>query len=140
MNAFILAGWTIFILISTCTESFHDMVVSQTVAFRFRPNPDPSDFLAFDITELADPEATIQKLGHAFSFFVLTYLLMKQWGSVKTAAAGSLAFAFFTEIVQLFFSRNGCIRDVLIDSIGIALFWLLLVFARRRKHEVYEKY
>ncbi|WP_276731860.1 VanZ family protein [Bacillus sp. (in: firmicutes)] len=140
MNRLLLAGWTLFILLSVCTDSFSGMVVSQTVAFHVQPHPDLSRFLDMDFTELAIPEALIQKTGHAFSFFVLTYLLWKQRGSVKSAAAGSFAFAFFTEVLQLFFSRNGCIRDVLIDTVGIVLFCGLFVLAKRRKHEMYEKY
>ncbi|MBY4602679.1 MULTISPECIES: VanZ family protein [Bacillus] len=140
MNRLLLAGWIFFILLSVCTESFSGMVVSQTVAFHFQPHPDLSQFLDMDFTELAVPVALIQKIGHAFSFFVLTYLLWKQRGSIKTAAAGSCAFAFITEVLQLFFSRNGCIRDVLIDTVGIVLFCGLYMLAKRRKHEMYEKY
>lgn len=140
MNRLLLAGWIFFILLSVCTESFSGMVVSQTVAFHFQPHPDLSQFLVMDFTELTVPEAFIQKIGHAFSFFVLTYLLWKQRGSIRSAAAGSFAFAFFTEVLQLFFSRNGCIRDVLIDAVGIGLFYGLYVLAKRRKQEMYEKY
>lgn len=139
MNRLLLAGWIFFILLSVCTESFSGMVVSQTVAFHFQPHPDLSQFLVMDFTELTVPEAFIQKIGHAFSFFVLTYLLWKQRGSIRSAAAGSFAFAFFTEVLQLFFSRNGCIRDVLIDAVGIGLFYGLYVLAKRRKQEMYEK-
>ncbi len=78
MNRLLLAGWIFFILLSVCTESFSGMVVSQTVAFHFQPHPDLSQFLVMDFTELTVPEAFIQKIGHAFSFFVLTYLLWKQ--------------------------------------------------------------
>ncbi|MDO3659936.1 VanZ family protein [Bacillus sp. C28GYM-DRY-1] len=140
MNRLLLAGWILFILLSVCTESFSGMIVSRTVAFHFQPYPDLSPFLDIDFTELTVPVALIQKIGHVFSFFVLTYLLLKQWGSIKSSAAGSFAFAFFTEVLQLFFSRNGCIRDVLIDTVGIVLFCGLYVLAKRRKLEMSEKY
>lgn len=140
MHRLLLAGWIFFILLSVCTESFSDMVMSQTVAFHFHPHPDLYQFLDMDFTQLTTPEAVIQKIGHAFSFFVLTYLLWKQWSCIKWASAGAFVFAVFTEIIQLFFSRNGCIRDVLIDSVGIALFLGLFVIAKRKKHQVYEKY
>ncbi|MCY9375291.1 VanZ family protein [Bacillus sp. T17B1] len=140
MNRLLLAGWILFILLSVCTESFSGMIVSRTVAFHFQPYPDLSPFLDIDFTELTVPVALIQKIGHVFCFFVLTYLLLKQWGSIKSSAAGSFAFAFFTEVLQLFFSRNGCIRDVLIDTVGIVLFCGLYVLAKRRKLEMSEKY
>ncbi|MGG1246317.1 VanZ family protein [Bacillus spizizenii] len=140
MNRLLLAGWILFILLSVCTESFSGMIVSRTVAFHFQPYPDLSPFLDIDFTELTVPVALIQKIGHVFCFFVLTYLLLKQWGSIKSSAAGSFAFAFFTEVLQLFFSRNGCIRDVLINTIGIVLFCGLYVLAKWRKHEMYKKY
>ncbi|MEC1595586.1 VanZ family protein [Bacillus spizizenii] len=140
MNRLLLSGWTLFILLSVCTESFSSMIISQTVAFHFQPHPDLSQFLDIDLIELTVPAALIQKIGHVFSFFVLTYLLWKQRGSIKSAAAGSFAFAFFTEVLQLFFSRNGCIRDVLIDTVGIVLFCGLYVLAKWRKHEMYKKY
>lgn len=66
MNRLLLAGWTLFILLSVCTESFSGMVVSQTVAFHFQPHPDMSRFLDMDFTELAIPEALIQKSGTRF--------------------------------------------------------------------------
>lgn len=49
---------------------------------------------------------------------------------MKMAVLYALAAAFLTEIVQLFFGRNGCLRDVLIDSLGIAAFCAL----QRKKH------
>ncbi|KXZ20628.1 hypothetical protein AXI59_14470 [Bacillus nakamurai] len=140
MNKCLLAGWLIFLLISTLTESFHDMAVSQTVAFRFTPHPDAAGFFSVDLAELAIPEAAVQKLGHAFSFFVLAYLFFRQRRHVKRAVLGALAFAFLTEIVQLYFGRNGALRDVLIDSIGIAAFYFLYAAAKRRKHSASDKY
>ncbi|MCY8310235.1 VanZ family protein [Bacillus vallismortis] len=140
MNRLLLGGWTLFMLLSVCTESFSGMVLTQTVAFHFQPRPDLSQFLVMDVAELAVPEAFIQKIGHVFSFFVLTYLLWKQRCGIKLAAAGLFVFAFFTEVLQLFFSRNGCMRDVLIDAVGIGLFCGLYVLAKRRKHKMHEKY
>lgn len=140
MNKCLLAAWLVFVFISALTESFHDMVVSQTVAFRFTLHPDAAGFFSFDLAELAIPEAAIQKLGHAFSFFVLAYLFFRQRRCVKRAVLGALAFAFLTEIVQLYFGRNGCLRDVLIDSIGIAAFYFLYAAAKRRKPSVSDKY
>lgn len=84
------------------------MIISQTVAFHFQPHPDLSQFLDVDFTELTVPAALIQKIGHVFSFFVLTYLLWKQRGSIKSAAAGSFAFAFS----QKFFSSSSAGTDV----------------------------
>lgn len=139
MNRLLLAGWILFILISVCTESFSGMVMSQTVAFHFQPHPDLSHVLDMDFTELTIPEVAIQKSGHAFSFFVLTYLLWKQIGSIKLAIAVSFMFAFFTEVLQLFFSRGGCIRDVLIDAVGIVLFYGIFVLVKRKNHEMNEK-
>ncbi|AIU83554.1 putative integral inner membrane protein [Bacillus velezensis UCMB5036] len=130
MNKCLAAGWLVFVFVSALTESFHDMVVSQTVSFRFTPHPDVSGFFVFDMAELAIPEAAIQKLGHAFSFFVLAYLFFRERRRMKRAVLYALAAAFLTEIVQLFFGRNGCLRDVLIDSLGIAAFCAL----QRKKH------
>lgn len=69
MNKCLAAGWLVFVFVSALTESFHDMIVSQTVSFRFTSHPDVSGFFVFNMAELAIPEAAIQKLGHAFSFF-----------------------------------------------------------------------
>ncbi|WP_438420804.1 VanZ family protein [Bacillus siamensis] len=130
MNKCLAAGWLVFIFISALTESFHDMIVTQTMAFRFTPHPDASGFFVFDMAELTVPEAAIQKLGHAFSFFVLTCLFFREHRRMKRAVLYALAAAFLSEIVQLFFGRNGCLRDVLIDSLGIAAFCVL----QRKKH------
>lgn len=68
MNKCLAAGWLVFVFISALTESFHDMIVTRTVAFRFTPHPDVSGFFVFDLAELAIPEAAIQKLGTRFRF------------------------------------------------------------------------
>ena len=101
MNKCLAAGWLVFVFVSALTESFHDMIVSQTVSFRFTSHPDVSGFFVFDMAELAIPEAAIQKLGHAFSF-LCSPICFQGRRRMKRAVLYALAAAFLTEIVQLF--------------------------------------
>jgi VanZ family protein len=114
-----------FMLVLICTESFQLFMRYQYVSFDLHKNPDLSSFFQFNFAEFQSNDVVIQKAGHTFCFFILVIMLTFYFRSLKNAVTVSVAFAFFTEIIQLFFGRHGCLRDVVIDSIGILLFVLI---------------
>ena len=122
-------GWLVFVFVSALTESFHDMIVSQTVSFRFTSHPDVSGFFVFNMAELAIPEAAIQKLGHAFSF-LCSPICFQGAQAHEEGGAVCIGRRFPDRNRPALFGRNGCLRDVLIDSLGIAAFCAL----QRKKH------
>ncbi|MGX6443690.1 VanZ family protein [Neobacillus sp. K501] len=63
----------------------------------------------------------MQKLGHIVAFFILTVLLVKCIYSKSLALLLSISYAALTEVLQLFFTRDGRIFDIGFDGIGILL-------------------
>ena len=82
----------------------------------------------------------LRKIAHAVEYFILTFLLYRAFnGSFDLSilylfiypAGFSLLYAMSDEFHQRFVAgRNGSIRDVLIDSIGIVGFYALLKMFR----------
>ncbi len=68
MNKCLAAGWLVFIFISALTESFHDMIVTQTMAFRFTPHPDASGFFVFDMRSSPYLKRRFKSSGTRFPF------------------------------------------------------------------------
>ncbi|MGG3571748.1 VanZ family protein [Bacillus gobiensis] len=122
-----------FMLVLICTESFQLLMRYHHVSFNLHKNPNLSSFFDFNFAEFQSNDVVIQKAGHTLCFFILVILFTLYFRSLKSAVAVSIAFAFFTEIVQMFFGRHGCLRDVIIDSIGIFLFVIIYtVFSLNR--------
>ncbi len=85
----------------------------------------------------------LKKSWHVFAFFVLTALIYRAFRSYEISKSdsyilgtlGSFIYAISDEIHQLFVpERHGCITDLLIDIIGIALFIILAkILAKKKK-------
>ena len=75
----------------------------------------------------------LRKLGHAFVFLILTVALFLLKGNLTFSGLSAFSFAVSTEILQLFFTRDGRLFDVAFDSFGIVLALLLLVVMLRLK-------
>ncbi|EXX91442.1 membrane protein [Paenibacillus darwinianus] len=109
--------WCIFLFIGTATASFDDLLAYNQIRFTIDANPDWSELLI--VTDLfASRSMLLQKLGHVSGFFILSFIL--SLGSRnKYGLFFSLGFAVATEILQLYFSRDGRIIDMFIDASGI---------------------
>ena len=69
----------------------------------------------------------MQKLGHIVVFFILTVLLVKCIYSKSLALLLAISYAALTEVLQLFFTRDGRIFDIGFDGIVGAAGAFLLV-------------
>jgi VanZ family protein len=68
-----------------------------------------------------------RKIGHMLEFGILTWLAYRARPSFRWAGAFSLFYAITDEYHQTFvFGREGTVRDVIIDAIGIAIAIFLL--------------
>lgn len=68
----------------------------------------------------------LKKIGHIFVFFIFTISIASVLHSRFLVFFLTLLYAMTTEILQLFFMRDGRIFDIAFDSIGI-LFGLLFL-------------
>ncbi|WP_159438419.1 VanZ family protein [Edaphobacillus lindanitolerans] len=113
--------WTALIVISTCTSDPHAFLYERTVNFHFESAPNVHDLLIMDDIKLNSTFYLIQKIGHFLSFGILYGLLLAWIKRPGKAFVLSGLFALFTEVLQLFFRRNGRLFDVGIDLLGIFL-------------------
>ncbi|WP_052302377.1 VanZ family protein [Bacillus sp. SG-1] len=118
------------LFVMACTASLTDLIEHQQIRFSVDAKPDFYSFFEFRSFNYTHPLYITQKSGHAISFFMLAVLLMALYNSLKAVIYVTWSFAFLTEIAQLFFSRTGCLVDVLIDLFGVMLF-LIVYFTSR---------
>lgn len=118
--------WAAVIVVATCNNDAEAFLFDQEVQFSLTAAPEYSDLLILSDIDFTDDFYFLQKTGHFLSFALLFVLLYTALKSRKTAFYLSAAFALFTEVLQLYFERDGRLFDVLIDVAG-AFFALALV-------------
>ncbi|AJY73472.1 VanZ family protein [Paenibacillus beijingensis] len=119
-------SWTSILFIFTCTVSLSMLLKHQYIHFNFNPDPHFRQFFRLmDINKIHD-EWIVVKLGHFIGFAIMDVLLFNMVRRKNTALLLSILFAIVTEIFQLYFHRDGRLYDVLIDSSGALISYLLL--------------
>lgn len=137
---FFVVVWSFVILVATCNNDAAAFLYDQKVGFSFDLTPDLFEFLSFDDIDFSDSFYIIQKTGHFLSFALL-YVLVLHWLKKKEKAfMATTAFALFTEILQLFFERDGRLFDAGIDVLGILLAYSIYKMAAASKAPVKNSY
>lgn len=122
---FLLFIWTIFVLVAGCTSDAHAFLYHQFIHFQLNVSPNYQDLFITSDIHFTKKFYLIQKIGHVFAFGLFYYLLLKTFKKSGNSLIWSSLFAVFTEILQLYFNRNGRIFDMGIDFIGIICAYLL---------------
>ncbi|WP_251548626.1 VanZ family protein [Neobacillus muris] len=112
--------WMLFIFILTCTASFSELMAFGEIRFRFEARPDLTDLFTPLPEELSNGFIK-QKVGHILAFFLFTMLLQRKMPYKRHHFIAAFTYAAFTEIIQLFFARNGRLFDIGFDLAGITL-------------------
>ena len=103
--------WSIFILIATNNFNFHALIFNQDIGININLNPDFFDlFITTDF--VLTKSFLVQKAGHALAFGILFLLLGRCIANKWIVVILCGCFAMFTEVLQLFFERNGRFFDV----------------------------
>lgn len=118
--------WAAVIIVATCNNDAHAFLFDQEVHFSWTSTPDLGDLLILDDIDFTDDFYFLQKTGHFLSFALLYVLLFTWLKKRRMAFYICAAFALFTEVLQLFFERDGRLFDVLIDMLGAMLAVLLV--------------
>ncbi|WP_066067695.1 VanZ family protein [Neobacillus soli] len=118
--------WGLFLLLNTWTESIERLMYLHTFGFKWVSNPNFSSFFYFHDLYLIHPEFIKVKLGHFIGFAVMDFLLFNLLKRHKYAIGISITFAFLTEFLQLFFGRDGRLYDLVIDSLGVLMVFIIL--------------
>ena len=114
-----------FILVATCTSNAHDFLYLHIINFTFDSTPSFSDLFIMSDIHLTSEFYLIQKIGHMTAFGLLYFFLFNWIKKAGTAFFFCGLFALCTEVLQLYFRRNGRLFDVGIDLVGIFLAYLL---------------
>ncbi|MDL1162346.1 VanZ family protein [Yersinia pestis] len=130
MRFIITVIWALALFVFTCSLNFQLLIQYHIVNFRFNPSPDWSELTKLDF-QWYSSDWILRKIGHFIGFFILA-LLASDFGRRRTAFFWSVAYAALTEILQLFFFRGGRIYDVINDSLGILLAYLLCMILFRK--------
>jgi len=124
--------WCVFLFVCTCTYNFDRFIGHGDIHFIRNPYPQWQELLDPFPSRLSRSWA-LQKIGHFTGFFVLAAILafrLRQRWHAALAFAFSFGYAAATELLQLYFFRDGRLSDLIFDSAGILLaIWLCL---RRR--------
>ncbi|MEH7504339.1 VanZ family protein [Neobacillus drentensis] len=120
MRGLFILLWAAAIIILTCTASLTDFLESGAVRFVWVNQPNFSELLSPLPLELSR-DFLLQKCGHVFAFLILTLLLQSKFTSKAFILILAISFASLTEILQLYFTRDGRIFDIGFDLIGILL-------------------
>ncbi|WP_256239260.1 VanZ family protein [Bacillus sp. EB600] len=120
--------WGMFLGMDTWTDNLGALLRFQTIGFKWVSSP---DFLSFfywtDISKIHH-NFVIVKIGHFLGFGMFDFLLFNWKQSHKEALGISFTFALLTEVLQLFFGRDGRLYDLLIDSFGAMSVYFIVKF------------
>lgn len=122
---FLLFIWAFIILVAGCTSDAHAFFYNQVIQFDVEFSPNFRDLLITNDIHFTKEFYVIQKIGHIVAFGILYFFLLnwiKRHGRTFILCG---TFALYTEILQLFFNRNGRFFDVGIDMIGILVTYFL---------------
>ncbi|WP_409303462.1 VanZ family protein [Peribacillus sp. SCS-155] len=118
--------WGMLLSIFIFVENLESLFLTKKPDFTWNKSPDFSSFFNFYDITLIHPWWFMVKGGHFLGFAILKLLLYVKSKNLIVATIISILFAGFTEILQLFFGRDGRLYDVVIDSMGILIALLLV--------------
>ncbi|PLT31803.1 VanZ family protein [Peribacillus deserti] len=123
--------WGLFLGLHTWTDNLDALLSNQSVSFTWVPKPHFIEFFYLTDIALIHQYFIMVKLGHFLGFAIMDLLVYNLTRSHRNAVAVSVALAFFTEILQLFFGRDGRLYDVIIDCLGVWMVYALLTKWKR---------
>jgi VanZ family protein len=124
--------WALALVVCTCTHNLNALLFHRTVHFTWAHNPHFSDLLIISDAHVNDPYWLFIKSGHFVGFAIMEWLLFRLTQKRGLSAVAVILFAISTEIFQLYFGRDGRFLDMGIDSLGVAISYLI----QRRRYAI----
>lgn len=137
LNLFLVMAWGIVLCFPIFTDNLEALLSHQTVNFTWNSTPDFHRFLYFSDITLIHPFFYVVKLGHFIGFAILDLLLFNWLSSHSKSVLLAFGIAVLTEVLQLFFGRDGRLYDVMIDSLGILSVYVLLKSSIKKESTYY---
>lgn len=126
MRSFLVVLWAAIIILATCNSDAQAFLFDQVIYFSFNASPNLADLLIINDIDFTDSFYFIQKTGHFLSFALLYVLLFSWLKKHFSALVIAVGFAIVTEILQLYFERDGRLFDAFIDTLGILLAFMVI--------------
>lgn len=124
--------WGVILGINTWTTNLEALLHLQSISFKWISSPYFLSFFYLDDISQIHTHFIMVKLGHFLGFAVLDLLLFNWKKNHKWSLIISILFALLTEILQLFFGRDGRLYDLIIDSLGaLSIYFLLKCYLRK---------
>ena len=122
----ILTGlWVVMILVGSCTSDPQLFIFNQYVNFDFQSDVNFRDLFIISDFQLTSTFFLFQKIGHFAGFGLLFFLLFNWIKTYRFTFVFCVMFALLTEVLQLYFNRNGRLYDVGVDTIGLVAGYLM---------------
>jgi len=118
--------WGFILLLHTWTSNLGVLLRDQEVSFTWVASPNFLSFFYLQDIGTIHHYFIIVKTGHFVGFAIFDYLLFKWLKNHKQSMILSISFALMTEILQLYFGRDGRMYDLVIDTMGIYSVYFLL--------------
>lgn len=125
---FLTILWAAIVIVGCCTSDPQSFFYYQSINFNVISTPDFKDLLITDDIQWRSQFYLLQKVGHFSAFAILFYLVfnwIKRYGLTFVLC---VVFAFMTEVLQLYFNRNGRFYDVGIDMLGMCFGYVVLKY------------
>lgn len=118
MRLLLVIVWAFILGVLTCNISLNAIFYHNYVNFLINPNPRYGELFKLDF-KLVHSHWIIVKLGHLVGFAILDFLLYYLTSKRGLSALITVLYAIATEILQLYFYRDGRVYDMAIDSMGV---------------------
>ncbi|MED2972878.1 VanZ family protein [Fictibacillus sp. B-59209] len=139
MNIFkflIVIVWALFLGLHTFTDNLEALLSNQSIQFIWNASPDFLSFFNLSDLTVIHPYFYLVKAGHLIGFGILDLLVFVWLRNHGKSMLLTFCFAVFTEILQLYFGRDGRLYDVVIDSLGIVMVYQLLKLNNSEKASI----
>ena len=113
------------ILVGSCTSDPQLFIYNQYVNFDFQSDVNFRDLFIISDFQLTSTFFLFQKIGHFAGFAFLFFFLFNWIKTYRVTIVLCVIFALLTEVLQLYFNRNGRFYDVAIDTTGMVAGYLM---------------
>lgn len=124
MKPFLIIFWGVILFVFTCASDSGFWASGSVPSFHWFASPNFSEMIKLDL--MYNFGYVIRKIGHFLGFSVLAILFYNKIKSIGKSIIHSILYALLTELLQLYFGRDGRLYDVVIDSAGI-LFGMVIM-------------
>lgn len=124
--------WATFIVVAACTSDAHAFLYEQAIHFTFETTPNYEDLLIVSDIHLTKEFYLIQKAGHMLTFGVMYFFHLLWIRKAGTAFVLTGIFAGFSEVLQLYFNRNGRLFDIGVDMTGIFFAYVFCIVYKQK--------